>query len=155
MDADITKQPDVFKAVSLIHEAIHANMYRKMLDAMIAAENLGTTLDWTDFTRDEFDQYLDSLENKYFGIFDYFTQFDYNKKTPNNGQHQQMAEYYRDIIKEDLSNFDPSLTNEEKEALSWIGLNEANIVAWQNIPNQDAINQKITNIKNTFPNGCN
>lgn len=152
---NILDKPDLFKAVTMIHEIIHAEMYRKMLEAIIAAENLGTTLDWTNFTSQQFDQYLDSLENKYFGIFDYYTRYDLNDDTPDNGQHQQMAEHYRDIIKQALTDYDPTLTDDQKEALSWIGLNEANIVAWQNYQNKDLVNNTLTTIKNTFPNGCN
>lgn len=156
MDADITKQPDVFKAVSLIHEAIHANMYRKMLDAVRDADINQTNLKWDDWPNGtDFDDFIESLENKYEGIFKYYTKFEWDTSTPTSAQHQQMADYYRKTIKKALNDFDPSLTDEEKEALSWIGLNKANIVAWQNIPNQDEINQKIANIKNTFNNGCN
>ncbi|WP_157603742.1 hypothetical protein [Polaribacter atrinae] len=162
---NILNKPDVFKAVSMIHEVIHAEMYRKMLDAMIVAQANGTTLDWTDLTYDEFRQYIDvTLQNKYFGIWDYYVRYDDNDDTPDNGQHQQMAQHYRDIVKQALTDYDPTLTEEQKEALSWIGLNEANIVAWQNLdedPNlntqqeQAAINTTITQIKNTFPNECN
>jgi hypothetical protein len=162
---NILNKPDVFKAVSMIHEIIHAEMYRKMLDAMIVAQGAGTTLDWTNLTYDEFRQYIDvTLQNKYFGIWDYYVRYDDNDDTPDNGQHQQMAQHYRDIVKQALTDYDPTLTEEQKEALSWIGLNEANIVAWQNLdenPNlntqqeQAAINSTITQIKNTFPNECN
>ncbi|TXK74230.1 hypothetical protein [Mesonia sp. HuA40] len=41
---NILNKPDVFKAVSLIHEVLHAEMYRKMLDAVRAAEISGNNL---------------------------------------------------------------------------------------------------------------
>ncbi|MBA6156366.1 hypothetical protein H3Z83_07550 [Tenacibaculum sp. S7007] len=153
---NVLNKPDVFKAVSMIHELIHAEMYRKMLDTMITAQGAGTTLDWTDLTYTEFNQYLETLQNKYFGIWDYYVRYDNNDDTPDNGQHQAMAQHYREIIKQALTSYDSTLTNTQKEALSWIGLNEANIKAWQNLtqPQRDAINQTITQIKNTFPNGC-
>ena len=160
---NILDKPDVFRAVAMIHEIIHAEMYRKMLDAMVEAEGQGTTLDWTDMNRFEFDQYLETLQNKYFGIWDYNVRYDDNDNTPDNGQHQQMAQHYRDIIKDALTDYDPTLTETQKNALSWIGLNEANVVAWQNIdedPNlntedeQNAINYIINLIQNTFPNDC-
>lgn len=61
------------------------------------------------------------------------------------------------LLGRDNSGYDSSLTEEEKEALSWIGLNEANIKAWQNLDSEDrtAINQMINDIQNTFSNGCN
>ncbi|WP_147226308.1 hypothetical protein [Psychroflexus gondwanensis] len=37
---NILNKPDVFKAVSLIHEVLHAEMCRKMLDAVRAAEKI-------------------------------------------------------------------------------------------------------------------
>ncbi len=152
---NILNQPDVFKAVAMIHEMLHAEMYRKMLDAMVAIEGTGATLDWTNFTREEFDNYLNTLENKYFGIWDYYVRYNDNDATPDNGQHQQMAEHYRDVVKQALTDYDPTLTEAQKEALSWLGLNEANIVAWQNYTNKNAVEDTLTHIKNTYPNGCN
>jgi len=67
-----------------------------------------------------------------------------------------MAQHYRDVIKQALTDYDSSLTETQKEALSWIGLNKANIKAWQNLtqPERNSINNTITQIKNTFSNGC-
>ena len=153
---DITNKPDVFKAVAMIHELLHAEMYRKMLDAVKATEISGNNLNWAIWTSEQFyNDFLDSLENKYFGIFDYFTRYKYSTDEPHEWQHQQMAQSYRDIVKQALTDYDSSLTETQKEALSWIGLNKANIVAWQNHNNKDAIENTLTNIKNTFPNGCN
>lgn len=157
---DITEKPDVFKAVAMIHELLHAEMYRKMLDAVKEAEISGNNLNWANWTSEQFyNDFLNSLENKYFGIFDYFTRYNYGTPVgnePNDWQHEQMAQHYRDVIKQALTDYDPTLTNAQKEALSWIGLNEANIKAWQNLtqPERDTINNTITLIKNTFPNGC-
>lgn len=68
-----------------------------------------------------------------------------------------MAQHYRNIIKQALTDYDPTLTNSQKEALSWIGLNEANIRAWQNLTQdeRDIIDHTIIQIKNTFSNECN
>ncbi|HET8885295.1 MAG TPA: hypothetical protein VFM70_02980 [Salinimicrobium sp.] len=158
---NILDKPDVFKAVSLIHEILHAEMYRKMLDAVRAAEISGNSLDWANWTSEEFyNDFLDSLENKYFGIFDYFTRYKYGipvGSNPNDYQHQQLAEHYRDIVKQALTEYDPNLTEAQKEALSWIGLNSADIVAWQNLTpiDQQIINNNIENMKNNLENGCN
>jgi len=158
LDSDMTKQPDVFKAVSLIHEAIHANMYRKMLDVIKHAELNQTNINWTNYSSTEFyNVYLSELENQYFGIFEYFTRYKYGIPTddnPNDWQHQQMAQHYRGIIIQALSDYDPTLTIQQKEALSWLGLKETNIVAWQNYPNKSSVTSTITNIKSTFTNGC-
>tara|TARA_B110000093_G_scaffold103979_1_gene111755 strand:+ start:66 stop:332 length:267 start_codon:yes stop_codon:yes gene_type:complete len=65
--------------------------------------------------------------------------------------------YNNDIIKQALTDYDPTLTDAQKDALSWIGLNSANIVAWQNLTSSErtTINSSISTIQNTFPNGCN
>lgn len=155
---NILNKPDVFKVVSLIHEVLHAEMYRKMLDAVKATEITSTNLNWRTWPLGtNFDDFVESLENKYFGIFDHYTRYDWDDDAPDNAQHQQMAGYYRDVVKQALTEYDPSLTLAQKEALSWIGLNSADIVAWQlkTPEEQEAINDLIQNIQNTFPNGCN
>ena len=155
---NILKEPDVFKAVAMIHEILHAEMYRKMLDAVKTAEINQNNLNWRDWPNNtDFGDFIEALENKYFGIFDYYTRYDWDTSTPNNAQHQAMAQHYRDIIKQALTGYDPTLTEVQKDALSWLGLNSANIVAWQNLTPEErtAINDLQTQIRNTFPNGCN
>jgi hypothetical protein len=157
---NILDKPDVFKVVSMIHELLHAEMYRKMLDAVIAANINQTSLNWTDWSSADFyNNFLNSLENKYEGIFYYFTKYKYGVPTnqePNDYQHQQLAQYYRGVIKQALTDYDPTLTANEKEALSWIGLDSADIVAWQNLTPSErtTINQLQSQIQNSFPNGC-
>jgi hypothetical protein len=153
---NILEKPDVFKAVAMIHELIHADMYRKMLDAVKAAEINQTNLQWDTWPNNtDFEDFIESLENKYFGIFDFYTRFEWNTSNPSSAQHQLMADRYRNIIKQALTDYDSTLTDTQKEALSWIGLNDANVVAWQNYPNKTSITSTLVNIKNTFPNGCN
>jgi len=67
-----------------------------------------------------------------------------------------MAQHYRGIIEQALRDYDPSLTEAQKEALSWIGLNSADIMAWQNLTQTErqTITSTIQNIQNTFENGC-
>jgi hypothetical protein len=157
----ILNKPDVFKAVAMIHEILHAEMYRKMLNAVRAAEISGNNLNWTNWTSEQFyNDFLNSLENKYFGIFDYFTRYNYGipfGNNPNDYQHQQMAQHYRDVVKQALTDYDLTLTENQKEAISWIGLDTADIVAWQNLTPSErtAINNLQSQIQNTFSNGCN
>ena len=153
---NIKNKPDVFKAVAMIHEIIHAEMYRKMLDAVRIAQINQTTLQWDTWPNStDFRDFVESLENKYFGIFNFYTQFEWNTSTPSSAQHQLMADRYRNVIKQALTDYDSTLTDAQKEALSWLGLNEANIVAWQNYSGKSSVTSTLTNIKNTFPNGCN
>jgi hypothetical protein len=100
-------------------------MYRKMLDAVTSAGISRNNLNWTNWTSVQFyNDYLDSLENKYFRIFDYFTRYNYGTpigSNPNDYQHQQMADYYRNVIKQALTDCDSTLNDAQKEALSWLG----------------------------------
>ena len=97
------------------------------------------------------------MENKYFGIFDFYTRYEWNTANPNDAQHQLMADRYRDVIKEVLTHYDPILTPAQKEALSWIGLDRADIVAWQLLLPEERtrINELQREILNTYNNGCN
>mgnify|MGYP000748929892 CR=1 FL=1 len=153
---NIKNKPDVFKAVAMIHEIIHADMYRKMLDAVKESEINQTTLDWRTWPNGtDFDDFLESLQNKYYAIFDAYTNFEWNTSTPTSAQHQLMAARYRNVVKQALTDYDSTLTDTQKEALSWLGLNKANIKAWQYYPNKSSVTSTLTNIKNTYPNGCN
>jgi len=116
-----------------------------------AAENNQTTLDWAnDWTPIQFQQFVESLENKYFGIFDYYTRYDWDENAPNNAQHQLMAEHYVDIMKDVLADFDDNQNSTEYyESLSWIGLKET--IAWDNLSPTDTIIIN-TNIQNELQN---
>ena len=158
LNGNILTKPDIYKAVAMIHEILHAEMYRKMLDVVKTAEINQINLNWEDWPNDtDFGDFIEALENKYFGIFDYYTRYDWNTSTPNNAQHQAMAQHYRDIIKQALTDYDPALTEAQKEALSWLGLKDASIVAWQNLSDEEknTVDNTLAQIKNTFPNGCN
>lgn len=115
--------PTIILAQELIHEMVHAQMYRKLL----------SVLD------------IDTLDGDFPGMYDYY-------RRHKNWQHQQMAEFYRDVVKQALTEYDPSLTETQKEALSWIGLNSADIVAWQlkTSEGQEAINDLIEFIQNNW-----
>lgn len=87
-----------------------------MLDAVKATEISGNNLNWTNWTSEQFyNDFLDSLENKYFGIFDYFTRYKYSTDEPHEWQHQQMAQSYRNIVKQALTDYDSTLTAEQRK----------------------------------------
>jgi len=67
-----------------------------------------------------------------------------------------MADRYRDVVKEVLTDYDPSLNETEKEALSWIGLDSADIVAWQLLlpEERETINDLQREILNNYSNEC-
>ena len=54
-------------------------------------------------------------------------------------------------IKQALTDYAPALTEAQKEALSWLGLKDAAIAAWQNLSDEEkaSINDTLTQIKNT------
>lgn len=157
LESNILSKPDVVQAVAIVHEMLHAEMYRKMLDAVKAAEINHENLNWTTWTYPEFVEFVESLENKYFGVFDFYSRFEWDTTTPSDAQHQLMANRYRNVIKEVLDDNFPSLSEGQKEALSWIGLDRADIVAWQLLTQEerDNINVIQRHILNGFSNECN
>lgn len=73
----------------------------------------------------------DDLANKlnshnYPGLYEYYRIYRFQ-----NMQHEQMADHYRGIIKNFVLQLDSSLTNNQAEALAWVGLQGT--TAWNNL----------------------
>lgn len=108
-------RPNLSIARTIIHEVIHAEMYRKMLslankDGRIDAKKLKTMLSNGDYP----------------GMFDYYTQ--YGRK---NMQHELMAEHYISTISNFLKQYQSGLSNEIYNSLAWEGLRYT--TAWNNL----------------------
>jgi hypothetical protein len=100
-------------ARTFIHELIHAEMFRKLLSVAQQPE-----IPWTK-------AFIESIRNDYEGISDYYLRWYFNLpegQGPSDPQHQLMAQHKIDVIKNFLMEFDPFLTENEAEALSWDGL---------------------------------
>jgi hypothetical protein len=102
-------RPDLSIARTMVHELIHAEMWRKIMSVL---DNGG---DLDGLTKSEWE---DKLSNgDYPGIFDYYTQYGVS-----GFQHQQMAAHYRNTIVEVMKNFEAGLSNDVYNSLAWAGL---------------------------------
>ncbi len=113
--SSFNNRPVLSTAKTIIHEVIHAEMFRKLLSL---ANNNGA-IDAND------------LRNKlaagdYPGIFDYYTRYGVN-----GFQHPQMATHYRETIAGALKEFDNSQHSWQFYMdLAWEGLDHSNVPAW-------------------------
>ena len=137
----VNYRPNLLTAKTIIHEIIHAEMFRKLLSL---ANNNGS-IDITILTRM-------LQQSDYPGMLDYYTRFG----GINGFQHQQMAAHYRKTIARMLQEFDtgtPIPANQQPQQLyldlSWEGLIYTNIVAWQNIMN-DTERARIENVISNY-----
>jgi len=108
----------------LIHELIHAGMYRKLLS--VAQES---DISWSP-------TFFHNIWNDFPGLYDYYMRWLHNSPesiTTTSPQHQLMAGHYRDTTEEALREFDNTHDDEVYEALAWAGLH--NTVAWNNLDN--------------------
>ncbi len=139
----VDQRPDLLTAKTIIHEVIHAEMYRKLL----AILNNGGTI--TGVTRQNVEDAL--VNSDYPGMLDYYTRY-------RNWQHQQMAAHYRDVMARILQEFDTGTVvtaNQQPQQLymdlAWEGLiYELNpttaVTAWISLPQveRDRIRQVIS-----------
>lgn len=143
-------RPNLLTAKTIIHEVIHAEMFRKLLElsndnGSIDVSTLNTML----------------ANGDYPGMLDYYTRYGLN-----GFQHQQMATHYRETIGRVLQEYDTGNTipdNQQPDQLymdlAWEGLNHSNIVEWQELTTQeekDRIDQEIADYISEHANeNCN
>ncbi len=134
-DASYQKRPNLLVAKTIIHEVIHAEMWRKILSIIDNGGNV------QGITRQ---QWIDKLSNgDYPGIFDYYTRFGVN-----GFQHPQMAANYRDVIADGLESFDNnSHPSQFYKDLAWEGLIYSNDPTWISLSSSEK-----TRIKSTINN---
>lgn len=126
------QRPNLSIARTLIHEVIHAEMFRKLLEI---ANNNGE-IDPTNLRL--------CLENSnYTGMFDYYERYGQNKF-----QHEQMAQHYIETIVSILKLFNNSYPEHIYESLAWEGLMWT--TAWNNLNTREQ--ERITNDIETFDN---
>lgn len=126
-------RPNLSIARTIIHETIHAEMFRKILSII---DNGG---DLNGLTRSEWTNKLSNGD--YPGIFDYYSRYGVNGM-----QHQQMAAHYISTISSLLEEYQPGLSQETYESLAWTGLKGTN--AWNSLTSSERT--KITNLINSF-----
>lgn len=133
-------------------------MYRKLLSLAQQGE-----IPWSI-------QFIESIENDYPGLYDYYMRYYYDMPAGiplGDPQHQMMAQHYKDIIVDALSQFDNNQHPQSLyEAIAWTGLmgngpidpitglSSNPTVAWQNLSQQKRLNilNTIDNFNNTNSN---
>src|SRR5690554_180770 len=121
-------------ARTMMHEVIHAEMYRILLS--LASTN--GQIDKVD------------LENKltshnYPGLYEYYRIYGFQ-----NMQHPQMADHYRGIIRTFLMQLDSTVTYAQADAMAWVGLQGT--TAWNNLTTAQKNN--IINTYNSWYNNA-
>lgn len=115
-------RPSLDVARTLIHEMIHATMFRWLLES---AET-GALSPENGMTQTQLINYIDNLKNDFPGLYDYY----YDRRLPD-WSHEQMAAHFIGIIKNALQEYDAFQTEETYEALAWAGLK--NTISWNNL----------------------
>lgn len=135
-------RPSLDVARTLIHEMIHATMYRWML---IAAET-GALEPEGGMTQQQLVNYIENLKDNFPGLYDYYVARNFD-----DWEHEQMAAHFRDIIEDALKEYDSSYPDEVYEALAWEGLK--NTSTWNNLTPQEqaAIEATKQNFHNNNP----
>lgn len=145
---DMKNTPSLWGAHTILHEAIHAEIYRKIrTTSQIKYDPYTKTFSLPDGSRAHFP-----------------TLFDYYDKYPNNPQHNYMADYYRTAMEEGLKEYATFIGKTYPDQLykdiAWGGLHNTN--AWDNMyadpiytqNEQQRILNSIRNFKNSGNNEC-
>lgn len=151
-NASYQRRPNLLVAKTIIHEVIHAEMFRKLLSLTNNNGSIDVAL---------LNQML--YQGDYPGMLDYYYRFGNNVNS--NWQHQQMAAHYRETIARILQEFDTGIPvpNDQQPLqlyldLSWEGLIYSSIVSWQEIMDDTErvrIKSVISNyIKNNLNQSC-
>ncbi|PIA79062.1 hypothetical protein BFR04_05945 [Gaetbulibacter sp. 4G1] len=142
-DASYQKRPNLLVAKTIIHEVIHAEMFRKLISLANNNGNIDVT---------SLNQMLQ--QGDYPGMLDYY--FRYGNTPNSNWQHQQMAAHYRETIARMLQEFDTGNAVPENQQpqqlyldLSWEGLIYSSITAWQEIMD-DTERTRIANVISNY-----
>ena len=140
--AGVNYRPNLMVAKTIVHEVIHAEMFRKLL----SLANDGN-LDFDGWTEQRQIDYVNSIKGNFPGIYDYY-------RRHKDWQHQQMAGHYRDTMADILQRFDGFRNSRQFYLdIAWEGLmsnDDSNIVAWDMLSEnqQEEIKRTILNYIN-------
>ena len=144
LSASIHGQPKLKVALAMMHELIHAEIFRKLMS--LAQKPDLDFYDWYIEDPEDWRNFVNSLRNNFNGLYDYYMRFEWGVppgQEVDDAHHQLMAQHYIDIIVDALSDYDNNAHSQEVyEALAWIGLYDT--VAWDNLTEQ----QQSTHITN-------
>ena len=146
---DMKNTPSLWGAHTILHEAIHADIYRKI--------RVTSRLHYDRYTREY--SLPDGSRAHFPTLFDYYDNF------PNNPQHNFMADFYREAMEKGLKEYATLIGKTYPDQLykdiAWSGLH--NTKAWDNMfadpvftrNEQRRILRAINNFKNSGNNECN
>jgi hypothetical protein len=148
-DNGVKKRPNLLVAKTIIHEVIHAELYRKLL----SLANQGS-LDFSGWSQQQQINYTITLRDNFPGIYDYYRRY-------KDWQHAQMATHYRETLARMLQEYDIGTVvpnNQQPQQLymdlAWEGLRYPDISTWNDLPQteKDRINSVISNYINDNQN---
>ena len=143
--------PSIIIALEIIHETIHAEIFRKLM-SVAGLPNVN----FNNLTQAQWESYLINLMNSFPGLYDYYVRFEYQTSNPTDSHHELMAQHYIDVMVGALKDFDNNAhTDSFYESLAWIGLKGT--VAWNNLPEsqRNIIDQTIQNAIQNESHNCN
>lgn len=117
---DKLNRPALDIARTLIHEMLHAEIFRKLL---IAAETGDLNID--NWSQEEVVNYVNNLKDNFNELYIYYKKYQWDLPQDaqlTSVQHELLADSYRNIIIDVMKEFDNSHPDELYEALSWEGL---------------------------------
>lgn len=141
-NADNLNRPSLSVARTLIHEMIHAEIFRKLLSIV---QEPSIVFTW---------EQIDQIKEDFPGLYDYYMRYEWGEDlsaTLTDTQHELMAEHYRGIIVQTLKEYDDTYADEVYEALAWVGLK--NTHAWNELSEeeQNNINSTISSFNSSNP----
>lgn len=112
--------------LALIHEVLHAEMFRKLLEAsdtsFVPKKN---TPEWENL--------FGKLYHSFYEYFDLYTRISFQTNNPTDVQHQLMAQNYIETLATALAEFDRNQYSEQfYKEMVWIGLEKTN--AYKKLP---------------------
>ena len=139
------QRPTLLNAKTIIHEMIHAELYRKLM-SVAQSGNLNTD----QWTRQQQIAYVEGIRENFPGIYDYYTRY------VKNWQHAQMATHYRETIAGALQEFDNKQHSWQFYMdLAWEGL-RYNTPSWNSLSSTEKsrIDSVINNYRKTGSRSC-
>lgn len=138
----INYRPNLLNVKTIVHEVLHAEMFRKLL----SLSNNNGRIDTGKLTS--------MLKNgDYPGMLVYYLR--YGNKINSSWQHQQMAQHYREVIGRILQEYDTGVNVDLNTTpdriymdLAWEGLDHSELVAWQDVLSKSERNRIRGVIKN-------
>lgn len=134
-DGNIMNTSTILVGFALIHEMVHAEIFRKLLDV--------SDLPYIPKKHSpEWESFMNNLYEGFYEYFDIYVRLSFKTTNPTELQHELMAQNYIETMVRALTDFDKNKHPKEfYEDIAWIGLQ--NTIAFKNrfIPDLKALNR--------------